>query len=636
MKLRHWITATVLLLLIALAIVGFLRTGQSRPAGESEVAEKTPAKALGARNAPAAQRTWVDQRPLQTARRDGALAYTQEEKDLARQAEKIADHEVDLAFFDAFRAAQENPQALTPALKQMADSKDRLQQAVQEDQDNVDQLKRRLSTASESLKANLQDQLGVAQAQLELDQDERDDAAEALEQAGGDPQAEVQRQKQQHDDEEAYLSTHASAGPDPVEGNYQAHTLLAVFRAWRALREKKAKLEEALQDSVAAQASLSLQHSKLTTETQKENEGRQSAKQQAKGFAQSSNVSNREDSKAAAQSALDSLKHHRLNQKNLTDVGRRLQDEQELSQVYRRWIALVENRERAALHNLIEILLWILAVLLLVYLAHRLIDQLFGGVNVENKRVETLRSVIKFAAELVGAIVILFILFGMPSETTTILGLAGAGLTVAGKDVIMAFFGWFLLMGRNGIRVGDWVEINGVGGEVIEIGLLKTVLLETGNWADAGHPTGRRVSFVNSFAIEGHYFNFSTSGQWMWDELQLTIPAEQDPYAVIDGLQKLVKNDTEANAKKAEQEWKGTTTRYHVQAFSAEPAINVRPSGSGVEVRVRYITRAYERHETRKRLYEAVVAMLRGKGTEVEPLPDSPAVTLNAGKTNLK
>jgi len=609
---------------MALAVVGFLRTREPKQLGEGEGAGKASAKAPASRGAPAVRRPRVDQRPLQTARRDGALAYTQEEKDLARQAEKFADHEVDLAFFDAFRAAQENPQALTPALKQLADRKNRLQQAVQEDQDNVDQLKRRLSTASESQKDNLQDQLGVAQAQLELDQDERDDAAEALEQAGGDPQSEVQRQKQQHDDDEAYLSTHAIAGPDPVEGNYQAHMLLAVFRAWRALREKKAKLEEALQESVAAQESLNLQHSILATEIQKQNEGRQSAKQQAKGFAQSSKVSNREDSRAAAKAALDSLKHHRLDQKNLTDLGRRLQDEQELSKVYGRWIALVENRERAALHSLIEILLWILVVVLVVYLAHRLIDQLFGGMHAENKRIETLRSVTKFAAEVLGAIVILFIVFGMPSETTTILGLAGAGLTVASKDVIMAFFGWFLLMGRNGIRVGDWVEINGVGGEVIEIGLLKTVLLETGNWTDAGHPTGRQVSFVNSFAIEGHYFNFSTSGQWMWDELQLTIPADQDPYAVIDGLQKLVAKDTEENAKKAELEWQHTTTRYHVQAFSAEPAINVRPTGSGVEARVRYITRAYERHETRKRLYEEVVAMLRGKGTEVKP-SDAPA-----------
>jgi small-conductance mechanosensitive channel len=201
----------------------------------------------------------------------------------------------------------------------------------------------------------------------------------------------------------------------------------------------------------------------------------------------------------------------------------------------------------------------------------------------------------------------------MPSQTTTVLGLAGAGLTVAMKDFIVAFFGWFVLMGKNGIRVGDWVEINGVGGEVVEIGLLKTVVLETGNWTDAGHPTGRKVSFVNSFAIEGHFFNFTTSGQWMWDELQFSLPSSQDPYSFIDGLQTLVSKETEANAKKAEQEWQSTTSRYKVNAFSAEPAINVRPTGSGVEVRIRYITRASERHDTRRRLYDAVVELMHGK-----------------------
>jgi len=54
-------------------------------------------------------------------------------------------------------------------------------------------------------------------------------------------------------------------------------------------------------------------------------------------------------------------------------------------------------------------------------------------------------------------------------------------------------------MGRNGMRVGDWVEINGVSGESGGASYVRTVLLETGNWTDAGHPTGRRVTFTNSF-----------------------------------------------------------------------------------------------------------------------------------------
>jgi len=148
--------------------------------------------------------------------------------------------------------------------------------------------------------------------------------------------------------------------------------------------------------------------------------------------------------------------------------------------------------------------------------------------------------------------------------------------------------------------------------------LLKTVLLETGSWTDAGHPTGRRVSFVNSFAIEGHFFNFTTSGQWMWDEIQVLIPPSQDPYPIIDSIQKLVEKETQLNAGKAEAEWKQATAKYRVQALSAVPGINVVPTAAGIEVHVRYITRANERHEARKRMYEAVVAMMHGRREAVK------------------
>jgi small-conductance mechanosensitive channel len=615
MKIRHWITAIVLFLLMAVTIVGLVRTREQRRPAETAETGKAPANRLQAREV--AKRPLVDERPLLTARRVSALASTPEEQALAHQALKVSDHEVDLAFFDALRTAEENPPPLSPEAKLLEERKNKATLALKEDQESITQLTRKLAAAPESQKDNLQDQIDVAKAQMDLDQDEVDDASEDLEQAGGDLQSKIKRLKAEHDAGDQ-TNTQPTSAVNPHEYDYKAHTMLAVVRAWKALRDKKALIEEARQEASDKAQRLTQRHTVLTAQVEREKENRDAAKQHAKGFATESKASSRDESKAGAQSALDSLKNYSRDQKNLADLGRRIQDEQELTETYANWIGLVGIRQRAGLHNLIESLLWILVVALVVYMAHRVIDRLFGGITAENKRVETLRAVVKFGAEALGVIVVLLIVFGMPSETTTILGLAGAGLTVAGKDVIMAFFGWFLLMGRNGIRVGDWVEINGVGGEVIEIGLLKTVLLETGNWADAGHPTGRRVSFVNSFAIEGHYFNFSTSGQWMWDELQFTLSADQDPYAVIDGLQKLVAKDTAANAKKAEQEWQHTTTRYHVQAFSAEPAINVRPSGSGVEVRLRYITRAYERHETRKRLYEAVVAMLRGKSAEVK------------------
>ncbi len=609
MKVRQWITAAVLLLLMAAAIVGWVWT-RELPV-ENEEASATPGK-VQKEKAPVRVRRLVDLRPLQTAQRMAAMAGTPEEQALAHEAEKIGDHEVDLAFYDAIRTMEENPPALSPEARQIAARKAKAQQALRDDQDHIALLAQKLAAAPESQKDNLQDQIDVLKAQMELDQDELDDATEDLEQAGGDPQSKIKRLQAEHEAGDHNAASTGSA-VNPHERDYQAYTLLSVFRAWQALADKKAQLEQAQEEARRKQQRLTQRHAKLAAQVEKDKQDRAAARQQAAGFAQNTTTADREASKAAATAAVDSLKQYTRDQKNLADLGRRLQDEQDLGDIYENWIALVATRKRAALHRMIEGLLWILLVLFAAYLAARLIDHLFTGISAENKRVDTLRAVVKFSVQAVGALVILFIIFGMPTQTTTVLGLAGAGLTVAMKDFIVAFFGWFVLMGRNGIRVGDWVEIEGVGGEVVEIGLLKTVLLETGNWTDSSHPTGRRVSFVNSFAIEGHFFNFTTSGQWMWDELVVMIPPGQDPYPVIDGVQKLVEKETAANAAKAEAEWQESTTRYRAKTLTAVPGINVLPTAAGVEIHVRYITRAYERHEARKRLYEAVVAMMHGK-----------------------
>ncbi|HMH06320.1 MAG TPA: mechanosensitive ion channel domain-containing protein, partial [Terriglobales bacterium] len=267
----------------------------------------------------------------------------------------------------------------------------------------------------------------------------------------------------------------------------------------------------------------------------------------------------------------------------------------------------------------------VLIVLFAVYLTCRLVDHFFVGLSVERTRLHTLRGVIRFAVQALGAFLIFLIVFGVPDQMPTILGLAGAGLTVALKDFVMGFVGWFLLMGRNGLRVGDWVEINGVVGEVVEIGLLRTVLLETGNWTDTGHPTGRKVAFVNSFAIEGHFFNFSTTGQWLWDEVEIMVPASQNPYPIIDAIHKIVAKETEANMQAAEQEWQKAATRYRAQPVSAAPEISLRPTTSGIEVHVRYITRAGERHSMRTRLYQALVDLLHSRPADQVAAASAPS-----------
>jgi hypothetical protein len=159
--------------------------------------------------------------------------------------------------------------------------------------------------------------------------------------------------------------------------------------------------------------------------------------------------------------------------------------------------------------------------------------------------------------------------------------------------------------------------------------MFHTVLLETGNWTDSGHPTGRRVTFTNSFAIEGHYFNFSTSGQWLWDELQIILPAGQNPYPIVDAIQKIVLEATSESARQAEQEWQSAAKSRVSNHLSTAPAINVRPVIGGIEISVRYVTRANERSQLRAKLNHAAIDLL-GHGLASQPASDSPNPALTS------
>lgn len=586
LKTRQWIVIFGLSALILLAIAGlFITRGSSAPSAQT-----------APRRAPL-----VDEQPVQTARRMAALASTREEQRFVQQALHLADHAVDLAFADAMREATLRQASATPETKELFARVSRAEAQVKSDEELIDLLKKEAASAKGSAQ-EMQQQLDLVQAQLELDKDELDDAKGDLFRSGADPLSRIQRQFARYQaaqqQTEAARATFNSPGNDAGE---PANHFVAQFNVWRSQRAKVLSLQAAREEALQKREQLQ----------QKHDSAEQASMQADAGQSPAPSVS-----ADSSQEVIASLRRMGERQKNLADLDKRIQDHRDLADVYGNWAGLVQTRQRAAIHDMLRSALFILLLVLGIYLANRAVDRLFTHLIPDRRRLRTMRVVVRFTVQATGVLLILLVLFGMPNQMPTILGLAGAGLTVALKDFIVAFFGWFALMGRNGIRVGDWVEIQGVVGEVAEIGLLRTVLLETGNWNDSGHPTGRKVAFVNSFAIEGHYFNFSTRGQWLWDELQILVPSTQNPYPIIDAIQKLVTSATEANARMAEEEWQRATHREGMPSVSAAPAINVRPTTSGVEVHVRYITRASERYATRTRLYREIVDLLHQRQAE--------------------
>jgi len=581
MKARQWAITVGLLVLVGLAAAGMYFTRGS-----------VAVPAAGPKHAPL-----VDEQPLQTARALTALASDRDQQRWSRQAITLADHEVDLAFSDALREASQQMLQATPQTKALYTRLGKAQDALQAGQGRLDQLKKQLAAARASTRDRIQQEIDFTQAQVELDQDEVNDAQGDLIRSGADPKSRIQRQFNRHEAQQHAAEASQISPPAPAI-DYQAESLLGQMLAWNALRNKQSRLQQAQREASQAAEALLQKHDALEKQLRDEADASQP----------------KAGSNGTAVEALAALQRRTAEQKDLSDLGKRSEDEQGLSEAYGNWLAVVEAHQWAALHGMIRSALWILLAVLALYVVSRLIDHFFSRLSADRTRLRTLRVVLRFAAQALAVLAILFVFFGLPNQVTTILGLAGAGLTIALKDFIVAFFGWFVLMGRNGIRVGDWVEIEGVGGEVVEIGLLRTVLMETGNWTDAGHPTGRKVAFVNSYAVEGHYFNFSTSGQWLWDELQVLVPHGQNPYPVMEGVQKLVTEMTTANARLAEEEWQRATTRQHrVHDFSAAPALEVRPSFEGIRILVRYITRAHERYDLRARLYQAVVDLMQKK-----------------------
>jgi small-conductance mechanosensitive channel len=593
MKSRQWMITLALLVLVLAAVVGFILTGDlGAPEAQNPHPRKTPL---------------VDERPLLTARNVAKLASDWDEKRFADQALRLSDNEVDLAFEDALRDAEDHPAAPTPGTRELYAHVTQAEVNVKADQDRLNQLKKQLAAASSAHQDAAQEQVDLAQAQLDLDQDELDDAKEDLSRSGADPLSRIQRQLKRHKETEHGTTSTTSVTPEaPSTGT----NLLAQFNRWHALRGISMPLLQASDETIQGEAALSRAHDSLEKQVNAE-------KASKRAIATPACTSNpTPTSIPAAPVDVASLRRFSDDQKNLSDFDKRIQDEQELGTNYGSWIALVKSQQRAALHSMMQSALWILLIVLLGYLADRWIEHMLTEKVAEGTRLHTLRVVIRSSVQAVGLLLVLLVVFGAPSQTPTILGLAGAGITVAMKDFIVAFFGWFVLMGKNGLRVGDWVEINGVAGEVVEINLLRTVLLETGNWNETGHPTGRKVAFVNNYAIEGHFFNFTTTGQWLWDELKLSVPSDQDPYPLLDAIQKAVVKETEVNANAAEKEWKNNASQYKVSSVSAAPTVNLSPTPAGVEIHVRYISRAQERSAIRARLNQALVGLMHHREAE--------------------
>ncbi len=652
MKITQNVTLSALLALLVAAAIGLYFTSGSRTS-------RPPANSLAASGG---QKISLNQHYLDTVTRLASTATTPEEQQAAKNALDAADRELDLQYANALQRAGIEPVPQTHEIQAIQERVAKLKAALQIRQKEVDQIKSALARERGTRRSSLEDQLDISQAELNLLQETLADAKDDLSQAGGNPQSRLVELKAEH--EAASRAADTFKFP-PSQGTPSLGSLFARWTYWKSIRRKQFEIQQARTEASDEAARLERQHDLVAKQLAAEQGQRNALAQheltpeQIAGMiaprpkekpparkpaaappAKSPGPSGGTAAAAGAGNPALTLLHQiSTHQIMLRILENRAEAMKELASAYSNWNSLAASNGRSVLHKIIADVLWIVLIMTLAFVLNRLIEHSFARLALDRKQKSTLQAIIRICVRVVTAVVILILIFGAPTQLSTVLGLAGAGLAIALQDVILSFLGWFVLMGRYGIRVGDWVEINpnaftGVRGEVIEITLFRTVLLETGNWNEPSHMTGRQVAFMNMYAVSGYYFNFSTSGQWLWDELQVPIPATRNPYPLAEQIRAIVAKETESNMQLAEREWEHVSNRYGMKTFSAGPTVNLKATGSGVVAIVRYITRAGERSAAGYRLNHEIVKLFH-HGDGPVPAGEAPAGTESPGSDHL-
>jgi small-conductance mechanosensitive channel len=197
-------------------------------------------------------------------------------------------------------------------------------------------------------------------------------------------------------------------------------------------------------------------------------------------------------------------------------------------------------------------------------------------------------------------------------SVVTFAGLITAGIAVAMQSVLVSIVGYFFLIGKYGIRVGDRVQIGEVAGEVIDLGLVRMYLMELGAKGTMG-PTGRVVAFANSvvFQVASGLFKQIPGVNFSWREVTLILPPGANTAVIKEKLIAAVTDalkDYRAEILRQTKEIARTTSSS--SAGDALPQVQLHFSGAGVEAHVRYPVHLQHAAEIDERVTEALAKVV--------------------------
>ena len=187
------------------------------------------------------------------------------------------------------------------------------------------------------------------------------------------------------------------------------------------------------------------------------------------------------------------------------------------------------------------------------------------------------------------------------------MGVAGAGIAFALQEVITSIAGWVAVSFGHFYKTGDRIQMGGIKGDVIDIGILRTTVMECGAWVKAELYNGRIVRVANSFIFKEPVFNYTSDFPFVWDEITLPVKYGSDIQFARELLQRLAKEVVGEYAIYAGKAWDKIVEKYMIEAAKVEPAITVIANENWVEFTMRYVVDYKERRAIKSKLFTRII-----------------------------
>jgi small-conductance mechanosensitive channel len=220
------------------------------------------------------------------------------------------------------------------------------------------------------------------------------------------------------------------------------------------------------------------------------------------------------------------------------------------------------------------------------------------------------RKLITFAGYLAGILFITIVFSDQLGHLTVAFGVAGAGVAFALQEVIASVAGWVEISLGRFYQIGDRVQLGGIIGDVIDIGVLRTTLMECGQWVNSDLYNGRIVRVANSFVFKEPVFNYSADFPFLWDEITVPVKYGGDHRLAKDILQRVADEVVCDYADRARVAWKGVVGRYMVEDERVEPTVTMVANDNWLEFTVRYVVDYKRRRATKDQIFTRILEEL--------------------------